>query len=92
MAIPSFDLLQKLMDKMFETTGTVEKWLSEITEEVFSTVDVVDGKDKSFRSKSPIINHATNIKIKNLKKQTLLYKATSYYTAQLCVIYQLERN
>ena len=87
MALPAFDKFQKRVDKVFETNGTVEKWLSEFIEEELSTVVVVDGKVKcechNFRSKGPIINHAANNKIANLKKQKLLYKGHMiiYFTA-----------
>ena len=44
MALPAFDKFEKRMDKVFETNGTVEQWLSDFIEEELSTVVVVDGK------------------------------------------------
>ena len=87
MALPAFDKFQKRVDKVFETNGTVEQWLSEFIEDELSTVVVVDGKVKcechNLRSKGPIINHAANNKIANLKKQKMLYKGHMiiYFTA-----------
>ena len=59
MALPAFDKIQNRVAKVFETTGTIDEWLSEFTEEELSNAAVVDGEDNcechNFRSKAPII-------------------------------------